>query len=175
MMAISPALLTFTWTLLATGVLSASFENLRPFFSDSGLGKGDAHVHGKRTRSVDSTVPVQLCGFRLLQTVRGLCGSSTHERRSDPGFTLNGMLEELTIPSNSLYPGDGSAQYANDGESDPSADYQQEQDWNRSPKMLALKVLAEGKGHQRYRRNIIDECCKRPCTFNHMLKYCGRT
>lgn len=26
----------------------------------------------------------------------------------------------------------------------------------------------------RYRRNIIDECCMKPCSVNEMLRYCGR-
>ncbi|ODM96709.1 Bombyxin C-1 [Orchesella cincta] len=43
-------------------------------------------------------------------------------------------------------------------------------------KGFALKLLAEPPAvHQRFRRNIIDECCKKPCAINQMLKYCAIT
>ncbi|CAL8119912.1 unnamed protein product [Orchesella dallaii] len=43
-------------------------------------------------------------------------------------------------------------------------------------KGFALKLLAEPPNvHQRFRRNIIDECCKKPCAMNQMLKYCAIT
>jgi len=45
-----------------------------------------------------------------------------------------------------------------------------------SAKSFALKMLAEPpKTHQRLRRNIIDECCKKPCGVGQMLKYCAIT
>jgi len=45
-----------------------------------------------------------------------------------------------------------------------------------SNKAFALKMLAEPpKTHQRFRRNIIDECCKKPCAMGQMLKYCAIT
>jgi hypothetical protein len=45
-----------------------------------------------------------------------------------------------------------------------------------STKAFALKMLAEPpKTHQRFRRNIIDECCKKPCAMGQMLKYCAIT
>lgn len=55
--------------------------------------------------------------------------------------------------------------------------------WNLTPsKLVAFKVLSENaKGsesrqgnHNRFRRNIVDECCKRPCSHSHMIKYCVR-
>lgn len=45
--------------------------------------------------------------------------------------------------------------------------------WPHNGKALALKVLTEGASHQRFRRTIIDECCKKPCTAMEMIKYCG--
>ena len=45
--------------------------------------------------------------------------------------------------------------------------------WPRNSKSLALKVLTESKAHQRFRRNISDECCRKPCSINDMVKYCG--
>lgn len=43
-----------------------------------------------------------------------------------------------------------------------------------SSKAFALKTLSEPpRTHQRFRRNIIDECCKKPCAMTQMLKYCA--
>jgi len=46
--------------------------------------------------------------------------------------------------------------------------------WSRSPKAMALRLLTEGKVHHRYRRDIIRDCCYRPCAVSSLVKYCGR-
>lgn len=43
-----------------------------------------------------------------------------------------------------------------------------------SNKAFALKMLTEPPAtHQRFRRNIVEECCKKPCALDQMVKYCA--
>jgi hypothetical protein len=130
--------------------------------------------------------------------VRGLCGGFVLTRRSDPhslgeydqhlflisfkyinkfGSFAAPLYEELELPmSNSV--DEGSAQYPFNEVFADNVDFPDSEvstsPWGKSPsKLIALQVLAEGKAHPRFRRNIINECCKRPCTVSHMMKYCG--
>jgi len=113
---------------------------------------------------------VQVCGYRLLEAVRVLCGGMVMTKRS-AHFSLAPLYDELELPmSNTL---DGMEQ---DGEFiigsvDNEAD---NGSFSSKPTYSMQKWFSQGKAHPRFRRNIIDECCKRPCSHMHMLNYCRR-
>jgi hypothetical protein len=76
--------------LAASNFDSAPGSSLSLMSGGGGGGSGSFHQSpGKRTRSSDA--PVQLCGMRLLEAVRGICGGyfSGYSRRSDPSMTLS--------------------------------------------------------------------------------------
>jgi hypothetical protein len=83
--------------------------------------------------------------------------------------------------SNSI---DGMMDYQNDNAFDAGLiDFPESGDsWGIVPSksLMSYKMLSESKPqqpqqqHARFRRNIIDECCKRPCPRTQMIKYCVR-
>jgi len=121
----------------------------------------------------DKRTAQQVCGSRLIGTLRALCQGSYAglTRRSDPGMRATTDESDYREPNNneildsSLYP------IGNHEEGTPS-DF--ELMWPYNPKLLAMKLITEGGAHQRFRRNIIEECCHKPCTRVAMQKYCGR-
>ncbi|CAG7727511.1 unnamed protein product [Allacma fusca] len=127
---------------------------------------------------------VQACGSRLVEMVKGLCRShsgvfSGFNRRSDS--SMNGLFsddsQDPNNNSNDLVSDYLSAHYGSlDSNLDKDVDNSfsdLELLWPNNPKSLAFKILTESKAHQRFRRNISDECCKKPCSVNDMVKYCG--
>lgn len=45
--------------------------------------------------------------------------------------------------------------------------------WPRAPKGLSYHIFGDGQTHRRLRRSINEECCKKPCGYRTMMKYCG--
>ncbi|CAL8119908.1 unnamed protein product [Orchesella dallaii] len=129
----------------------------------SELSSSSDPTRSKRDVSADIE-PIQLCGYRLLEAVRGLCRGNYvgYNRRSDPDMEMQGddpmVMDEAGL--------------------DATAEEKLEFD-PASPLTSKSNGKPQRKGssstlHRRYRRNIIDECCKKPCSVNDMLRYCGR-
>jgi len=125
------------------------------------------HSQEKRTST-------QVCGQRLIGALRALChGRYAVARRSDPSFRPGGAMEEsdyheLSTNDLSILP-DSAIYHEGDNYSPNDIDLL----WPYNPKLMAFKILSEGPSHQRVRRNVIEECCKKPCTQSEMRKYCG--
>jgi len=122
-------------------------------------------------RSAESGA-VQVCGYRLLEAVRVLCGGMVMTKRSAP-FSLAPLYDELELPMSNTLGG-----MEQDGEFGVGA-VENNEGYNNGlfsnkPMYSMQKWFSQDKAHPRFRRNIIDECCKRPCSHMHMLNYCRR-
>ncbi|ODM96714.1 hypothetical protein Ocin01_09960 [Orchesella cincta] len=138
--------------------------------SSRSLSEWSSSSSSSPTRSKRDTAiePIQLCGYRLLEAVRGLCRGNYvgYNRRSDPDMELQADEPMTNLDETNL-----------DATAEEKFEYNPE---SLSPKQKE-KLKRGNKGtsssstlHRRYRRNIIDECCKKPCSVNDMLRYCGR-
>jgi len=118
---------------------------------------------------------IQLCGHRLYEAVRAMCGGSgmVVNKKSEP-YSLAPLLEELGLGQ------DGRTGYPIVEESSSPDDfvyYLTENTNNPYPYYPSLNWgLQQGKTFPRFRRarNIIDECCHNSCSHTHLLNYCRR-
>jgi len=172
-------IVTFTITVSLATIFSSGIES-------SSLVQGGSPTWSRLPQLVAKrSVAVQACGSRLVEMVKGVCRTysggvfSGFNRRSDPAMT-GGFSEDSQDPtsnSNDVVSDYLSTHYGSvDSSWDKEADNSfsdLELLWPNNPKSLAFKILTDSKAHQRFRRNISDECCKKACTFNDMVKYCG--
>jgi len=122
---------------------------------------------------------IQLCGHRLYEAVRAMCGGSgmVVSKKSEP-YSLAPLLEELALSQDGRtgYPSgeepsssDDLSYYLTESTNNPYYPY-----LNWGPQQQQQQQ--QGKTFPRFRRarNIIDECCHNSCSATHLLNYCRR-